>query len=574
MTAPRLALVASLAAFSLASTTWAVTFTRVLSGPVVNDASESTGGSWEDYDGDGDPDLYVACGNLTPQNDRLYRNDFGLFFALVAGPVASDGAPSVGGTWGDMDGDGDPDLFVSNRQGVNELLYRNDGADAFVSLTSAAPVTVGGNSNSTSWVDIDRDGALDLYVINFNERKRQWRNDGAGTFTEILAGDHVTGMTTSISGVWSDFDRDGDPDCFVANGGNVNNDLYRNDGTTFVNVTAAAHLQDGGQSIGASWADWNNDGWPDLFVANTLGQNDFLYRNLGDGTFERILTGPVVTDAASSVGSAFGDMDDDGDLDLFVGVDGANNRLYRNDGSAFAQITTGAIVSDGGATFGVAWADWNSDGYLDAFVANRSGQNDFLYTNDGGTSHWLQIRLVGTVSNRSAIGARVDAFATIGGQPVRQLRERASQSGYNSASDPRLCFGLDDATVVDSLRVAWPSGLEETWRNVAANQVVTLVEGSAPTSTPETQSALGDLRIEPNPARGRAVFRWSIPGVEPATLRVLDVRGRIVRTLASRGEEMAWDGRDDAGRAVAGGAYFVVVRRGDTSHAGRVTWLR
>ncbi|HTH07106.1 MAG TPA: FG-GAP-like repeat-containing protein, partial [Ilumatobacteraceae bacterium] len=561
---------------ALAATSRAVTFTREVSGPIVNDGAESTGGSWEDYDGDGDPDLYVPCGNLVPQNDRLYRNDFGLFFASIGGPVASDNTPSIGGTWGDMDGDGDPDLFVSNRQGVNELLYRNDGADTFVSLTTAAPVVVGGNTNSTSWVDLDRDGALDLYVINFNERKRHWRNDGSGNFTEILVGAHVTGMTTSISGVWSDFDRDGDQDCYVANGGNVNNDLFRNDGATFVNVAASAGLQDGGQSIGASWGDWDNDGWPDLFVANTVGGNDFLYRNLGNGTFARILSGPVVTDAANSVGSAFGDMDDDGDLDLFVGVDGGNNRLYRNDGTAFVQITTGAIVTDGGATFGVSWADWNSDGYLDAFAANRSGQDDFLYTNDGGSNHWLEIRLVGTVSNRTAIGTRVEAYATIGGQSVRQSRERESQTGYNSASDPRVCFGLSDATAADSLTIAWPSGLQETIRSVAADQVLTLVEGATLTGAPAVAgTTLGELRIEPNPARQLARVRWSLPGSGPAVVSVIDLRGRVVRTLVPDAQESAtWNGRDEAGRSVASGTYFVVVRRGDTARTGRVTWLR
>jgi hypothetical protein len=576
MRSPRLVLAALVAAVpALASNTGAVTFTRVLTGPVVTDGSESTGGSWEDYDGDGDPDLYVACGNLAPQNDRLYRNDFGQWFTLVPGPVGSDNTPSAGGTWGDMDGDGDPDLFVSNRQGVNELLYRNDGADVFTPITAGGPVTSLGNTNASAWVDIDRDGALDLFVINFNEPRRHWRNDGAGNFTAITVGDEVNEISASISGVWSDYDGDGDQDLFIANGGNQGNRLYRNDGGTFVNVSAAAHVADGGQSIGASWGDWNNDGRPDLFVANTLGQNDFLYRNLGDGTFERIATGPVVSDAASSVGSTFGDMDDDGDLDLFVGVDGGDNLLYRNDGGVFTRITTGEIVTDGGNTFGVAWADWNSDGYLDAFAANRLGQDDFLYTNDGGASHWLELRLVGTVSNRSAIGTKVECWATIGGASVRQLRERESQTGYNSANDPRACFGLGEAAACDSLVVSWPSGLRETWRNVAANQILTIVEGSSVSAAPAAL-VRDELRIEPNPSRGPVTLRWARAGAEPGSARVLDLRGRVVRTLApaSGGSAWVWDGRDDSGHAACAGTYFVVARRGDVTRVGRVTRLR
>jgi hypothetical protein len=569
MTAPRHVRLALLAAFALASTTRATIFTRVLSGPVVNDGSESTGGSWEDYDGDGDPDLYVACGNLTPQNDRLYRNDLGLFFALIPGPVASDAAPSVGGTWGDLDGDGDPDLFVSNRQGVNELLYRNDGADIFVSLTSAAPVVVGGNTNSTSWVDLDRDGALDLYVINFNERKRQWRNDGAGNFTEILVGDHVTGATTSISGVWSDFDRDGDQDCYVANGGGVNNDLFRNDGATFVNVSASANLQHGGQSIGESWGDWDNDGWPDLFVANAVAQSDFLYRNLGDGTFARILSGPVVSDAASTVGSAFGDMDDDGDPDLFVGVDGANNRLYRNDGAEFVQITSGAIVN-------AAVRRSASPGPIGTRTATSTRSPRIAWVRTTSSTRTTAARITGSRSGssarcrtarRSGPGSKRSRRSAAGRAAIARAR---SQSGYNSASDPRVCFGLGDATTVDSLKVAWPSGLAETIRNVAADQVLTLVEGATLTAAPVIAAATpGALRIEPNPARQLARVRWTLPGGDVPVVRVLDLRGRVIRTLAPDGAGSAatWNGRDDSGRVVAAGTYFVVVRRGEAACA-------
>ncbi len=563
------------AAAGIVPTATATTFTKVVSGPVVTDASESTGGAWEDYDGDGDPDLFVACSNLTPANNRLYRNDFGLFFALVPGPVGSDNTPSNGGTWGDLENDGDPDLFVVNREGVNELLYRKDGGDVFSQITTGGPVTSGGNSNSAWWVEIDRDGALDLYVINFNETRRHWRNDGTGSFTEILTGAHVSEVTLSISGMWSDYDRDGDQDCYIANGGTQNERLYRNDGTTFVNVTAAALLQHGGATIGASWADWTNDGWPDLLAANTLGQHEFLYRNLGDGTFERILAGPVVADAGNSVGSAFADMDNDGDLDLFLGNDGQDNALFRNDGGSFTKLTTGAIVTDGGATFGVSWADWNSDGWLDAFAANRLGQDDFLYTNDGGANHWLELKLVGTISNRSAIGARVEAFAEIGGQSVLQSRERASQSGYNSASDPRLHFGLGDATVVDSLKVAWPSGLAETWWDVAADQILTLVEGATLTGVlvvPRT----GELRAAPNPARGATVFRASSFADGLRAIRILDIRGRLVRLLRpERGRsEVAWDGRDADGRAVSAGVYFAVVECNSEAAVGRVTMLR
>jgi hypothetical protein len=554
----------------------AMSFTPVTEGPVVTDASRTGGGSWEDYDGDGDPDLFTACGNLNRQNNRLYRND-GSGFVLIGGPVAADSSSSIGGTWGDYDGDGDPDLFVVNRGGPGIWLYRIDGGDDFASVSAVGPVLPMDNSNAASWVDIDLDGDLDLHVINFNQANRHWRNDG-GTFTEITTGVHVTQVTASISGVWSDYDLDGDSDLYVANGGGQNSRLYRSDGGTFVDVTVAAQLGHGGSTIGASWGDWSNDGYPDLFATNQLNENNFLYRNSGDGTFERILTGPVVSDGGFSVGSAFGDGDGDGDLDLFVGNDGGDNFLYRNDGGgAWVRITAGAPATDGGATFGVSWADFDSDGFLDLFAANRLNQDDFLYHNDGNGNHWLRVRLVSGGWNAAAIGARVEAFATIGSVPTLQSREMQSQSGYNSRNDPRLLFGLGDATSVDSLRVFWPSGRVEVHHDVPADGLVVLVEGETVTGAAATAPAtLGALRAVPNPARGRTTMTWQAPESSGSVV-VRDVRGRRVRTLIERTRtsgSVAWDGRSDSGRPVAAGVYFVSLETRAGSVSTRVTVVR
>jgi hypothetical protein len=555
----------------------ALSFTKVTTGPVVTDSSRTGGASWEDYDGDGDPDLFVACGNLTPEDNRLYRND-GTGFVLIDGPISSDGTNSIGGTWGDYDGDGDPDLHVVGRSFGGNLLYRNDGGDAFAAITGAGPDSATNDANASSWVDVDLDGDLDLHVINFQQANRQWRND-SGAFTEILTGVQVTQVTSSISGVWQDYDLDGDDDLYVANGLGQNNRLYRNDGGIFVNVTGTAQLRHGGSSIGASWGDWSNDGYPDLFVANQLGEDNYLYRNAGDGTFERILTGAVVTDGGLSTGSSFGDGDNDGDLDLFVGNDGQDNFLYRNDGGgAWTRVTVGVAATDGGATFGVTWADFDSDGFPDLFAANRLGENDFLYRNDGNGNHWLQVRLAGTGGNPAAIGGRVDVFASISAAPVLQTREMASQSGYNSRNDPRLMFGLGDATTVDSLRVTWPSGLVEVHRDVAVDQVLTLTEGETTTgAAPSPARPLALLRATPNPTAGRTTIRWQSPRSEAGALRILDVRGRTVRTLAgvsSVSGSVTWDGRSDSGRPAPAGVYFVALETAHGTAQTRVTLLR
>ncbi|MGH7453435.1 MAG: FG-GAP repeat domain-containing protein, partial [bacterium] len=225
-------IVALLIISSFSSNLEAQTFTKIVAGAIVNDGSNSTGASWADYDGDGFLDLFVANGNLTPQNDLLYRNNRnGTFTQITGGNIVTDGGSSMGGAWGDYDNDGDADLFVANRQGENNFLYRNEGSGAFVKITTGNIVTDGGNSNSSSWVDLDNDGDLDLYVINFSEADFLYRNDGNGTFTRITTGPPVTDISFSITGVWADYDNDGDLDLFISNGGNQNNFLYRNEGT-------------------------------------------------------------------------------------------------------------------------------------------------------------------------------------------------------------------------------------------------------------------------------------------------------------------------------------------------------
>ena len=258
---------------------------------------------------------------------------------------------------------------------------------------------------------------------------------------------------------------DGDQDIFVTNEGNAKNSLYQNEGAgNFTKITGNAIVESIRTSAGSSWADIDNDGDFDLFVANWENQSNELFLNNGDGSFSSVNQGPVVSDGGCSFGSAFADADNDGDLDLFVcnafcGVE--NNFFYRNLGDGtFEKITSGAPATDNGWTFGCAWGDYNNDGFLDLVLANTKNENqkNALYQNDGNENHWFKLNCEGTSCNRSAIGAVIKIKATIDGNAVWQMRRIEGQSGYCSQNSLNVHFGVGDATLIDSLVVQWPSG--------------------------------------------------------------------------------------------------------------------
>jgi hypothetical protein len=233
----------------------------------------------------------------------------------------------------------------------------------------------------------------------------------------------------------------------------------------------------------------DNDGFLDLFVATNGNQLNRLFRNLGGGTFSEILANPITLTSTYSVGASWVDFDNDGDLDLFVGngfgpSSGTRqqNDLYINDGAGVFTPDSGhAVVTDSGWSYGSAWGDYDSDGDVDLMVARWQfeSENNTLYRNDTGSlNNWIHVDLVGIASNNTAIGARVRAFATVGGSPVWQMREVSAQPGYCVQNSPIVEFGLGDAAVVDTLEITWPSGLVETFTTLGINQSIRMVEGT------------------------------------------------------------------------------------------------
>lgn len=473
-------------------------FTAVTNGPVVTDRGDSTGCAWGDYDNDGNLDLFVS--NFGTPFNYLYRNNGdGSFTRVTTGAIATDDANSEGATWGDYDNDGHLDLFVAVGVGGNDLLYRNNGDGSFTRVTSGPVMQSGGNSRGCAWGDYDNDGHLDLFVANEQGQNNfLFRNNGDGTFTRITSGSIVNDGGASYGCAWGDYDNDAFLDLFVANL-NQNNFLYHNNGDgTFAKITSGRIVSDGGASQGCAWGDYDNDGLLDLFVANR-NQRNFLYHNEGNGAFTAITNGSVVNDVGYSWSPAWVDYDNDGFLDLFVANgpvsgSGQNNFLYRNNGDgAFTRITTGSVVNDGASSDGCAWGDYNNDGFVDLFVSNLNDQNNLLYRNDGNSNNWLTVRCVGQLSNRSGIGTKVRVRATQ--QNQWQMREISGGSGYGSQNAPYAYFGLGTVTNIDMVRVEWPSGIAQELWTVTPNQLLSVVEPAASISPAAAMLNAGETAV-------------------------------------------------------------------------------
>lgn len=458
-------------------------FTRVNPGDLTNDGGISAGASWGDYDNDGDPDLFVA--NWANQSNALYRNNGDQSFTkMQIEPFVSDRGYSSGGCWGDYDNDDDLDLFVVNQQNQNNYLYRNNGDGSFQKVHEGDIVTDYGDSYTAAWADYDNDGFLDLFVANSNQPSFLYHNNGDGTFERIKESVLTSDVVVAWNASWGDYNNDGLVDLFVADSYNQKNCLYKNLGAgNFEKVTQGPVVNDIGYSKGGSWGDYDNDGDLDLFVANggasLDGQNDFLYKNNGDGTFTKIEEGDVVNSEGYSHGGVWGDFDNDGDLDLFVGIWGYPDRLFFNNGDGtFTRQMTGAAVNQIGFVSGnVPVADYDNDGDLDLFLPNWENQNNILLRNNTGANNWIQIKCQGVKSNAYGIGAKVWINATIDGAEITQLREIKTNTGCRSQGGMNAHFGLGDADQIKSLRIIWPSNQEDIFETVQVNQNVTIKEG-------------------------------------------------------------------------------------------------
>ncbi|MDH4474628.1 MAG: CRTAC1 family protein [Fluviicola sp.] len=466
-------------------------FSKITTGDLVNTPSDSRSVCWIDVNNDGYADLFITNGKKGGENNLLYLNKRdGTFSTITGDPIVNDNMPSVGSSWADSDNDGDLDCLVTNWYNQPNLFYENRGNGKF-RLSKNAPITTDfGYSETAAWGDYDNDGLVDLYVTHSegNLSNVLYHNSGGNNFTKITTGVPVTDKFTSRSVTWTDFDLDGDADLLVGNENQQFENLYRNDGAgNFVAVSLEEIAgYNPGNTMSTNSIDFDNDGDLDFFFANDNGFNDLL-RNNNDGTYSRLNEAEICTTPSHSFGSNWGDIDNDGDLDVYItnafspGIL-LHNFLYLNNGDgSFSRDTNSVAVGEAGWSYGCAFADYDNDGFLDLAVANCYGgaQSNSLYHNNGNENHWIEIQCLGEVSNRSAIGAKVKVKAVINGKEVLQLREIASQSGYSGQNMLTAHIGLGDAARCLEIVIEWPSGIVDRYTDVATNRVVVAVEGQS-----------------------------------------------------------------------------------------------
>ena len=525
-------------------------------------------------------------GGIGPDNNFLYRNNGApnfTFKRITSGAIAlTDRGESRNPIWGDCDNDGYLDLFVANQGSQDDnFLYKNNRDGTFTKIDTSV-VNNSSTSYGASWVDYDNDGYLDLYVTNLGGPNQLYRNLQNCSFATVPSVINLN--VRSLSTTWADYNNDGLQDLFLANQGP--NLLFQNNGDgTFVQVqdTVLAHP---GEFTAGNFADIDNDGDLDLFVTwnERLGvqRNNQLYINTGpenEYAFEQVTSGRIVEDIAEFAWGTWGDLDNDGDLDAYISNTGDNGRaeenyLYLNNGEgSFERLENDISVTDRETTVGPILGDYDNDGDLDILVITLKGRPSYVYRNEtANQANWVNLTLEGRVSNRSAIGARVLAKAKMFGVDTWQTREISGGSiGQNSL---RVHFGLGDAGSVDSLIIHWPGSITEVFSGIEAGKfyriiedsVIAEIEDNIPTGidAPAVPREFYLSQNYPNPFNPSTKINYTVSaqsGLSRVKLEIFDIMGKSVHQLVNERQghgvySIEWHGRNKRGKRIANGIYY------------------
>lgn len=515
-------------------------FVIITQGELVTDQISVYGHTWGDYDNDGDLDVYAAG-----DESYLYRNDGDDSFTKITDGLIGDGVANRawGCAWADYDNDGYLDLVVVHAAGfipgdpTTNKLYHNEGDGTFT-LVDDTPITQDTSLYTTpTWADFDDDGDLDLSI--------------------------------SIGPVGGEVSANGFYKNLLVETGTADFELWQSTPLT----------TDEGTAQTVNWVDIDNDLDLDVYVTNfSTTSTSYLYIN-NNGTFERKNDSPLEGDLGPSLASTFADYDNDGDLDVVVssgaGQNSDVNRYFENDGNGnFSKRgDVGDLSSDSPkGTWGGTSGDIDGDGDLDLYIPNigtlQLGFQNRFYVNElQNNNNWIKLFLEGDESNKSAIGSKVFLYAVVDGEPVSMRRDVSAQNTFGGHNSLQVHFGLGDAESIDSIRIHWPSGQTSIVENVQVNANLEVNENSGVTGIEDEELRTGFQLDQnyPNPFNPETKISYSIPAPSDVSLKIYDIMGKEVATLVDGFQQktsgtVRWNAMNNLGQKVASGIYFYTLK--------------
>jgi|GEM_PF-4838883 len=441
---------------------------------IADQSIQTRGVQWIDFNKDRRLDLFLVGTNGV----ALFENLGGGQFVDVTAKSRLDkvGANAIGASWADIDNDGDPDLFLAISNGDSLILRNDKGVFVKIAAVSAklSKLSSAGGVQGGIWLDFNNDKEVDLFVVNDRRPNQLLKHSGFAGYEDIAPAAGLAVASSGRSAIAADFNNDGYDDLFVVNFKKKSRLYLNNKNETFTDITSSAKVGFSCACKQVTAADYDNDGFLDLFLVNSQGQSR-LYRNDGNLKFEDKTKLAGLSKPKKAVAAAFADFDIDGNEDLVIVQSSGGNFVYKNDGKGRFHVATEIDLSNPDNPTGIAIGDFNNDGTPDIAIGDgdtSQQHGDSLYENTGGPgNNFLTVVLSGKSSNKSAIGARVVLQTAF----TFQVKAVGSGNGHNQESLP-LDFGLGVAPIVDLMHITWPSGKTQDLKNIPANKVIKVKE--------------------------------------------------------------------------------------------------
>ncbi len=474
---------------------------------------------WGDIDGDNDPDLGFS--NQEGDGFWFYKNNITSFDNITS----SAGLSGLGGNkiiMAELTGDVYNDLLLRTRS-ATQYLFESNGDGTFNNITAQAGIT---DAAVYNLADFDNDGLTDLLDIHGNNISIRY-NNGDKTFSPAQV---VAPLPDFMGIAVLDYNNDWFPDIYYTTYGDNPNALLKNNGDgTFTNVTAEAGVSYPYGAHGVDVGDFNNDGFVDLYLGSYSSAPCKLFKNNGDGTFSDVTAQSGTSGQNDTRTVTFVDFNNDGLLDIFSShhdfYSYSNTMLKNNGDETFTDVAPSLGISGEwiGDYFGVGWADYNLDGAMDLFAAGHIDKYN-LYQNNNCPGNWLEVDLKGVWSNPNGIGARAEAW--VNGQRISRFM--LPDGGQHDGSMLRLHFGLDNATLIDSLVTYWPSGVVNRSYDITANQLISINEDEQ-TSIQQTNPIL--VKLFPIPANNSLSIIIGNSNSLTTQIAVYSTSGQLIKTV-------------------------------------------